>query len=121
VNSQKKTAATEDLHFRVLKLIQDQPEITQRQLADRLGISHGKLNYCLRALIDKGMVKLSNFANSSHRFGYVYLLTPGGIAEKAALTGRFLQRKVEEFNQLKVEIEKLEAELKEGASITNVR
>ena len=106
---------SEDLHFRVLRLLQAQPDISQRELAALLGISHGKTNYCLRALIDKGLIKLSNFAHSKHLFGYAYLLTPAGIAEKAALTSRFLQRKVAEYEALRAEIEALQGELGDPA------
>ena len=88
---------TEDLRFRVLKLLQERPDISQRDLARQLGISHGKMNYCLKALMDKGLVKLENFQNSQHKFNYAYLLTPAGISEKAALTGRFLKRKMAEY------------------------
>ena len=108
--SSQKAQQTEDLNFRVLRLLQDKPEASQRELADELGVSHGKMNYCLNALIDKGLVKLGNFQNSQHKLKYVYLLTPAGIAEKAKLTGRFLQRKVAEYERLKAEIEALRAE-----------
>jgi len=101
----------EDLHFRVLKLLQQQPDISQRELAAKLGVSNGKLHYCLRALIDKGLVKLENFANSKHHLGYAYLLTPAGIAHKASITGRFIQRKMAEYEALKREIVLLQAEL----------
>ncbi len=99
------------MHFRVLKFLEDNPDLSQRDLADRLGVSNGKLNYCLNALIDKGLVKLGNFAQSKHHFGYAYLLTPAGIAEKAALTGRFLKRKLAEYEALKAEIEALRSDL----------
>jgi EPS-associated MarR family transcriptional regulator len=101
----------EDLRFRVLKLLQQQPDSSQRDLAQQLGISNGKMNYCLKALMDKGLVKLENFQNSQHKFNYVYLLTPAGIAEKAALTGRFLKRKMAEYETLQAEIESLKAEI----------
>lgn len=104
---------TEDLHFRVLKLLQDKPDISQRDLAAQLGISHGKMNYCLNALMEKGLVKLQNFSNSQHRWRYAYVLTPTGLAEKAALTGRFLKRKIAEYEALKAEIEALKSELPE--------
>ena len=106
----KQAQHSEDLRFRVLKTLKDRPDISQRDLAELLGISHGKANYCLKALIDKGLVKLHNFSQSNHRWGYVYLLTPAGIAEKAALTGRFLQRKMAEYEALRIEIEDLRAE-----------
>lgn len=103
---------TEDLHFRVLKLLQDKPDISQRDLAAQLGISHGKMNYCLNALMGKGLVKLHNFSNSQHRWRYAYVLTPTGFAEKAALTGRFLKRKMAEYEALRAEIEALQAEVR---------
>ena len=102
---------TEDLHFRVLKLLQDKPDISQRDLAAQLGISHGKMNYCLNALMEKGLVKLHNFSNSQHRWRYAYVLTPTGLAEKAALTGRFLKRKIAEYEALRAEIEALKSDL----------
>ena len=101
----------EDLHFRVLKLLQDHPDLSQRELADLLGVSNGKLHYCLKALIDKGLVKLENFANSKHRLGYSYLLTPAGIAQKAGMTSRFLKRKIAEYEALQQEIATLQAEI----------
>ena len=97
----------EDTNFRVLRLLQDNPNISQRQLADALGISLGGLNYCLKALLDKGLVKIHNFQSSKRKLAYAYLLTPTGIGEKAALTGRFLKRKMEEYELLKAEIESL--------------
>ena len=100
----------EDLRFRVMRELEREPHLSQRELAQRLGVSNGKLNYCLRALIDKGLVKLANFASSQHRLGYAYLLTPAGIRAKASLTGRFLQRKMAEFEMLKAEIEALASE-----------
>lgn len=109
--SSTQTQQLEDLHFRVLQLLQDRPDVSQRELANRLGISHGKIHYCLNSLIDKGLVKLGNFQSSQHKFKYAYLLTPAGLAEKAALTGRFLQRKMAEYEALKAEIEALTAAL----------
>jgi len=108
--SSQKAQQTEDLNFRVLRLLQDKPDATQRELADELGVSHGKMNYCLKALIDKGLVKLGNFQSSQRKFKYAYLLTPAGITEKAKLTGQFLQRKVAEYDRLKAEIEVLRQE-----------
>ena len=103
----------EDLRFRVLKLLQQRPDSSQRELAQQLGISNGKMNYCLKALMDKGLVKLENFQNSQHKFNYSYLLTPAGIAEKAALTGRFLKRKMAEYESLQAEIDSLRSEMAE--------
>lgn len=108
----KTTQRAEDLHFRVLKLLQDQPDLSQRELASRLGVSNGKLHYCMKALIEKGLVKLGNFAHSKHHLGYAYLLTPAGIKQKAAMTSDFLKRKVAEYEALQAEIAALQAEVK---------
>ena len=100
----------EETHFRIMRLLQDNPDLTQRELASQLGISVGSLNYCLNALIDKGFVKMANFQKSKNKFKYVYLITPQGIAEKVALTSRFLKRKMEEYEALKIEIAALKLE-----------
>jgi EPS-associated MarR family transcriptional regulator len=97
----------EDTYFRVMRILQENPDLTQRELAEKLGVSVGGLNYCLNALMDKGWVKMQNFQNSKNKFKYVYLLTPQGIAEKAVLTSRFLERKMREYETLKAEIESL--------------
>ena len=97
----------EDIHFRVLRLLEANPAMQQRELADELGVSLGKTNYCLRALLDKGMLKMHNFQSSRRKLAYAYLLTPKGISEKASLTGRFLQRKMDEYAVLTAEIESL--------------
>lgn len=104
----------DDLHFRVLKILETSPEISQRELADRLGLSNGKVHYCMRALIDKGLVKLGNFAHSKHHLGYAYLLTPAGISQKAALTSGFLKRKMAEYEALRAEIAAVQAEVGGG-------
>ena len=100
----------EDTYYRVMRLLEANPDLTQRELAKLLGVSLGGLNYCLKALVQKGWVKVQNFNNSKNKFGYVYLLTPFGVLEKATLTGRFLQRKMSEYEALKHEIESLTAE-----------
>jgi len=100
----------EDAYFRLMRILQENPDLTQRELAERLSVSVGGLNYCLKALIEKGLVKMQNFTQSKNKFGYVYILTPDGLAEKAALTHRFLQRKIEEYDLLRAEIEELEGE-----------
>ena len=97
----------EDTYFRVMRILQENPDLTQRELAEKLGVSVGGLNYCLKALMDKGWVKMQNFQNSKNKFKYVYLLTPQGIAERVALTSRFLDRKLQEYEALKAEIESL--------------
>ncbi|WP_233252097.1 MarR family EPS-associated transcriptional regulator [Limnohabitans sp. 2KL-17] len=101
----------EDTHFRIMRILQENPDLTQRELADQLGMSVSGLNYCLKALIDKGFVKMQNFQNSKNKFKYVYLLTPMGIAEKLALTSRFLSRKMQEYEALKLEIQALQSEV----------
>lgn len=98
-------------HLKVLRQLEANPSISQRELAETLGISLGKANYCLKALIDKGWVKAQNFKNSRNKLGYVYLLTPSGIAQKAELTVHFLRRKVKEYEALEGEIAQLEKEL----------
>jgi EPS-associated MarR family transcriptional regulator len=101
----------EDLHFRVLKLLQQQPDLSQRELAAKLGVSNGKLHYCMKALIEKGLVKLGNFAQSKHHLGYAYLLTPAGIKQKAGMASSFLKRKMSEYEALHAEIAALQAEI----------
>ena len=98
----------EDTHFRVLSLLESQPELNQRQMAKALGVSLGGVNYCLRALVAKGLVKMHNFQENDNKLGYAYLLTPTGLAEKLALTSHFLQRKQQEYLALKAEIEALQ-------------
>jgi EPS-associated MarR family transcriptional regulator len=100
----------EDTAYRVMRLLQHNPDLTQRELAQHLGVSVGGLNYCLKALTQKGWVKMQKLSHSKNKFGYVYLLTPTGMAEKAALTGRFLQRKIAEYEALRAEIERLQQE-----------
>lgn len=100
----------DDVHFRVLRLLQDAPNLTQRELASALGISLGKTNFCIKALLDNGFLKLQNFSASSNKLAYSYLLTPAGIAEKTALATCFLQRKVAEYENLRSEIESLRRE-----------
>jgi EPS-associated MarR family transcriptional regulator len=101
----------QETHFRIMRMLQETPDLTQRELAEKLGISVGGLNYCLKALIDKGLVKMQNFQNSKNKFKYVYLLTPTGVAEKLALTSQFLNRKIQEYEALKSEIYTLQAEV----------
>jgi EPS-associated MarR family transcriptional regulator len=94
-----------DVHFRVLHLLEEEPNLTQRELAERLGISLGSVNYCLKALIDIGHIKAGNFKKNPDKLAYLYLLTPKGIAEKASLTAGFLKRKITEYHALKKEID----------------
>ncbi len=100
----------DEVHYRIIKLIEARPDISQRQLAEALGISLGKVNYCLKALIDKGQVKVRNFQRNPNKKTYAYLLTREGIEEKARLTSHFLKCKMAEYERLKQEIEQLRRE-----------
>lgn len=106
------TQPHQEIHLKVLRHLENDPEITQRELAKKLGISLGKANYCLKALIDKGLIKAGNFKNSNNKSAYIYLLTPKGIEEKSRITIHFLKRKIEEYEQLQVEIDQLRREAK---------
>jgi EPS-associated MarR family transcriptional regulator len=97
--------------FRIMRILQENSDLTQRELVEKLVMSLGGLSYCLNALIDKGLVKMQNFSTSKNKFKYVYLLTPIGIAEKVASTTLFLSRKIEEYEALKLEIEALKSEV----------
>ncbi len=101
-----------DVHFRVLYLLEEEPGLTQRELAHKLGISLGGVNYCLKALINIGHIKAGNFSKNPNKSVYLYLLTPKGVAEKAKLTGSFLKRKMGEYQALKKEIDLLQSRLK---------
>lgn len=100
----------EENHLKVLRLLESDPSLSQRDLARALGVSLGKTNYCIRALLDKGLIKMQNFRNSRNKQAYAYLLTPAGIKAKADLTRRFLQFKLREYEHLKYEIEQLRRE-----------
>ena len=93
-------------HFEVLRKIKTKPEATQRELADELGFSLGKLNYCLKALRVKGLIKIENFKKNPNKINYIYVLTPKGIAEKTKLTINFMKRKMKEYDELKKELKK---------------
>ena len=93
-------------HFEVLRKIKTKPETTQRELADELGFSLGKLNYCLKALRAKGLIKIENFRKNPNKINYIYILTPKGMAEKTKLTINFMKRKMKEYEELKKEIGK---------------
>ena len=105
----------DDVRFRVLRVLQDEPDLSQREIAVRLGVSLGAVNYCLRALTEKGQVKVRNFRSSDNKLRYAYILTPRGIAQKAAMTKRFLVRKMDEYEALRAEIEELRRGLDENA------
>ena len=97
--------------LKALKILEANPELTQRDLAAELGVSLGKTHYLVKSLVDIGLVKLDNFQRSNNKWGYAYLLTPQGIAEKAAITVRFLARKQKEYKRLEREIEELKSEV----------
>lgn len=105
----------EDTHFRVLTLIEKNPELSQRELAKELGVSLGGVNYALRGLAEKGLVKAQNFSRSDKKLAYTYILTPKGLAEKSLLTARFLKRKMDEYEALKSEIEMLQYSLNKNS------
>ena len=108
----------QETHFEIMRLLQSDPSISTRKIASKVGISNGAAHYCVIALIDMGFVKLKNFSKSQKKANYLYELTPRGIKAKARLTVNFLERKREEFNDLKVEIDRLESELNSNARET---
>ncbi|MDD1621639.1 MAG: MarR family EPS-associated transcriptional regulator [Methylococcaceae bacterium] len=101
---------TDEFRYKILKLVSDNPEISQRELARQLGISLGRANYCLKALIDKGILKASNFRNNNNKLAYMYLLTPDGVELKARITVQYLKWKLREYETLQAEIEELRRE-----------
>jgi EPS-associated MarR family transcriptional regulator len=104
---------SDEIHYRILGLLAQRPDISQRQLSRELGVSLGKTNYCLQALLQKGWIKVENFKNSRNKIAYTYLLTPEGIDRKARIAVRFLKRKTAEFEAIKQEIEQLRREVAE--------
>jgi EPS-associated MarR family transcriptional regulator len=106
----------DETRYRILKMLQADPKASQRRIADELGISLGRVNYCLQALIRRGLIKANNFRNSANKRAYLYLLTPRGMEEKARVTARFLKFKLDEFEILKRELEELEREAGAGGS-----
>jgi EPS-associated MarR family transcriptional regulator len=105
----------DEIHYKLLKVLDESPDVTQRELAAKLGVSLGKANYCLRALMGRGWVKMANFRRSPNKMGYAYLLTPRGIDEKARFAVHFLRHKLDEFDALKAEIQRLKMEVDENA------
>lgn len=101
----------EEISYKLFNLVEQQPDISQRDLAKEMGISLGKTNYCLKGLMDKGWLKARNFKNSNNKIAYAYVLTPRGLQEKAKITARFLKNKVREYEILKREIEQLRQEI----------
>ena len=116
MSHQDHTALYEESHLALLRLLEQNPSLSQRELAEALGISVGKTNDSIKALVDKGLLKINNFRNNKNKMSYAYLLTPAGIAKKTELTVRFLQRKVLEYEVLQKEIMVLKRELQKEDS-----
>jgi EPS-associated MarR family transcriptional regulator len=104
----------DEMRYKLMRLLEANPEMSQREVARELGISLGKANYCLRALVSKGWIKASNFKNSHNKAAYLYLLTPQGIEQKAQLTAEFLAIKLREYERLRIEIEQMRRESKQS-------
>lgn len=115
----QRSKVQEDVRFRVLRLLHENPELSQRDLANAVGISNGSAHYLLTALVEKGLIKIGNFTAAEDKRRYAYILTPKGIAEKAAITKRFLERKIQEYDALKAEIAELQGELGDDAVPNN--
>jgi EPS-associated MarR family transcriptional regulator len=107
--------------IKLLREIKKTPEMTQRELSARLGISLGKINFLIKALTEKGLIKASNFKNANNKYAYLYLLTPHGLEEKARMTYHFLKRKLKEYEQLEEEISLLKKEIKETGSSSDMK
>jgi EPS-associated MarR family transcriptional regulator len=110
-----------EIHLQVLRAVESHPDLTQRELAKELGVSLGKAHYCMKALIDKGLVKMGNFSHNQKKMDYAYLLTPSGIKSKAMLTAHFLERKAAEYAMLKSELEKHEKDSKHVEQESKIR
>jgi EPS-associated MarR family transcriptional regulator len=108
--SERTPVLSEEAHYKVMRLIAANPQVSQRDVARELGMSLGKVNYCLRALMRRGWVKAANFKNSHNKAAYMYYLTPRGIEEKTGLAMRFLRAKMDEYERLRVEIEQIRME-----------
>lgn len=111
MNHQSTKSTDDESHLKVLRALESNPKASQRELSKERGFILGKVNYAINALIDAGWVKMGNFANSPKKLGYVYLLTPSGMTQKAAITARFLKRKIAEYERLWQEIKQLNAEV----------
>ena len=109
----------DDTSYGLLKTLENNPSLSQRDLAKRLGISLGKVNYCLNALVEKGCLKVNNFRNSDNKLAYAYFLTPRGVEEKARMTVRFLKYKIQEYEQLRMEIKVLKREAEKKGLLEN--
>ena len=110
-----------EIHLQILRAVESRPGLTQRELAHELGVSLGKAHYCMKALINKGLVKMGNFSHNQKKMDYAYLLTPSGIKSKAMLTAHFLERKAAEYAMLKSELEKHENDIKNLGQDNRIR
>ncbi|MFH2139878.1 MAG: MarR family EPS-associated transcriptional regulator [Pseudomonadota bacterium] len=108
----------ENTHYLLLRALEENPDLSQRDLAKKLGISLGKVNYCLNALVEKGSLKINNFRNNNNKLAYAYLLTPRGIEQKTRMTVEFLQNKMREYESLKAEIEALQREAEQQDQVS---
>ena len=113
------TMFDDNTSYGLLKTLENNPDLSQRDMAKRLGISLGKVNFCLNALVAKGLLKVNNFRNSDNKLAYAYLLTPHGVEEKARMTVRFLKYKMQEYEQLRAEIEALKREAEQKGLLEN--
>ena len=120
-DSSLNTGARDELRLRVLRALEANPKLSQRQLAAELGVSLGGVNFALKALVERGFVKANNFRKSGNKVAYLYVLTPQGVAEKASLATAFLGRKLEEYEVLRREIEALKGEVNSGDSDKGAR
>ena len=109
------TKSSTEIRYRLLKLLENNPNLTQRQMAEEMGLSLGKFNYCIKELAKKGIVKIERFTTSDRKAAYMYLLTPRGIEEKARITAGFLKRKLGEYEEIKQEIKSLQKEVEQTA------
>ena len=107
----------QEIRYRLLKILETEGSLTQRDMAGRMGVSLGKVNYCMNELVKKGFVKVNRFKDAQNKAKYAYLLTPGGMEEKARVTVRFLRAKMKEYEQIKKEIETLSREIPDGINV----
>ncbi len=114
-----KKAIDPDIHFRVLHTLEENPHITQRELAQKLGISLGGVNFCLKALVEIGHIKINNFQKNTNKSSYLYLLTPSGMSKKTILATSFLKRKINEYKALKMEIDLIKLKIKDSNLIND--
>jgi len=115
----KKSPMNSDIHFKLLDILEKNPKLSQRLLSRELGISLGSINYCIRALVEKGQVKVHNFKKNSNKIGYVYLLTPQGISEKISMTKEFLRKRIKEYDQLQKEIRQLKNDISSSTIVSS--